>query len=671
MDADVARWNRAILDSGACSVQGRRPTLGRIVALLLVGLAGECLAQDSSQLLDQLRQVLGAGAPANDAAASAEPDLSDDAVRVGPTGLISLRVRGVDIGTVLEVLSYQARTNIVASAGVKGAITANLYDVTLTEALDAILTPNQFAYRRVRNTIFVGTRDEIREEMPKLETRVFRLRHLSKAEAMSVYSSVIGAAPTQAETGSGAGAAAPSPFAPLSLGNGGSGRGPSAAEDDTPTHQEFLIVTDTPERIEALAALLKELDVRPRQVLIEATILRATLNEDNEFGIDFTVLGGIDFQTVGSVSDASTNLQTGPLPSSRLENTTLNVNTNLIQTPPTGGFSFGIIHNSVGAFVRALEEVTDVTVVANPKLVALNRQTAEVIVGRRDGYLTTTVTQTAAIQTVNFLETGTQIRVRPIIADDGSVRLDVHPKDSNGGLTAANLPFEETTEAHANILVNDGHTVLIGGLFRERTVTSRSQVPGLGNIPIAGALVQNRDDATVREEVIILLTVRVLQDTPEDEGAFAGLIDDVERARVGTREGVLGIGRERLAQAYFQEALRLAQSGEHERALLNVRMTLHNQPRHMAALKLRDELENRRAWDDDGSRTRTFLLDLLRERKGGDASGEPPVFDRPGRDLDLLRGQPPRRPNAAPALQSVAPASQPVGTLQPLTPIEE
>lgn len=631
----------------------------------------EGLAQEPNQLLDQLRQVLGAAAPASDAAVDAEPDLSEDAVRVGPTGLISLRVRGVDIGTVLEVLSYQARTNIVASAGVKGAITANLYDVTLNEALEAILTPNQFAYRRVRNTIFVGTREEIREDAPKLETRVFRLRHLSKAEAMSVYTSVIGAAPTPSDAGPGAsGSAAPSPFAPLALGNSGSGRGPSAADDESPTHQEFLIVTDTPERIEALAALLKELDVRPRQVLIEATILRATLNEDNEFGIDFTVLGGIDFQTVGSVSDASANLQTGPLPASRLEQTTLNVNTNLIQTPPTGGFSFGIIHNSVGAFVRALEEVTDVTVVANPKLVALNRQTAEVIVGRRDGYLTTTVTQTAAIQTVNFLETGTQIRVRPIIADDGSVRLDVHPKDSNGGLTAANLPFEETTEAHANILVNDGHTVLIGGLFRERTVTSRSQVPGLGNIPLAGALVQNRDDATVREEVIILLTVRVLQDSAEDEGAFDGLIDDVERARVGTREGVMGIGRERLAQAYFQEALRLTQAGEPERALLNVRMALHNQPRHMAALKLRDELENRRAWDDDGSRTRTFLLDLLRERKGGDARGEPPVFDRPGKDLDLLRDQPPRRENAKPA-GSNAPASQPIGTLQPLTPIVE
>src|SRR5690606_22979737 len=97
---------------------------------------------------------------------------------------------------------------------------------------------------------------------------------------------------------------------------------------------------------------------------------------------------------------------------------------------------------------------------------------------------TTTVTQTSSIQNVEFLETGTQLRFRPYIGDDGYVRIEVHPEDSTGGLTAANLPFEQTTEVTTNIIVRDGHTILIGGLFREVTSASRSQVPLVGNVPV-------------------------------------------------------------------------------------------------------------------------------------------------------------------------------------------
>jgi hypothetical protein len=312
------------------------------------------------------------------------------------------------------------------------------------------------------------------------------------------------------------------------------------------------------------------------------------------------------------------------------------VNTDLIGNFPRGGFTFGIVKNDIATFVRALEEVTDVAVIANPKILALNKQQGSVIVGRRDGYLTTTVTETAAVQTVEFLETGTQIRFRPFINDDATVRLNVHPKDSNGGLTSANLPFEETTEAQANILVDDGHTVLIGGLFRERTVSSKGQVPVLGDIPGAGLLFQHKTDQTIREEVIILLTVHVLKDTAEEHERYAALLEDIERIRVGTRRGVLGTGRERLAQAYYQEAIRATEQQDTGRALLNVRMALHNDPKHLAALKLKERLLGRRMWDNEGSRGHLFLLDLIRaeqtSREQADQSG---LFGRPPLDLQI------------------------------------
>jgi type IV pilus assembly protein PilQ len=567
------------------------------------------------------------------------------AVRVTDDGLIDLHVRDMELATVLEMLSYQVRSNIVTSTHVTGKVSANLYSVSLEQALDAVLLPNHFAYLPLDKTVFVGTEDEIRAMRPPPMTRVFKLRFLRPAEAAKALKAVLAPDATVIEGGTETGGG-------QAGGGGGSGSsggsGTNLAADMGPATVDYLIVTDYPDRLHAAEKLLAELDQRPKQVLIEATVLRATLNESNQFGVDFTVLGGVDFQNVNSTSNAGADLQTGALPAHQFQDTTVNVNTSFTGNITGGGFTFGIINNGVAAFVRALEEVTDVVVVGNPKVIALNKQEADVIVGRRDGYLTTTVTETAAIQTVEFLETGTQIRFRPVINDDGSVRLAVHPKDSNGGLTAANLPFEETTEAHADVLVNDGDTVLIGGLFRERTVSARSQIPALGDVPLLGLAFGSRNDQTIREEVIILLTVHILKETEEEQAAQRALADDVERIRVGARRGLFGIGRERLAQAFFHAALSDMERGHLDLALFNTRMALDNQPKHLAALKLEERLLHKRLWDDEGSRMRTFIWQLISPGAPAPAAlppapepAEPSIFGRPPADLGLIEGDPP------------------------------
>ena len=568
--------------------------------------------------------------PDADPPADSSARLDENRIVATETGTLDIHVRDTDIDVVLEAISFQTQSNIVATQAVSGQISANLYSVGLNEALDAILTPNNYAYRRSGSTIFVGTAEEIASQLPPPETRVFRLRYLTRAEATTILKGVISAKGKIANADETA--------------NTGSTSDSGKTVAGGPTTVEYLVVSDTADRLEAAARLLEQLDVRPRQVLIEATILRASLNETNQFGIDFTMLGGIDFETVGSSSAATTNILTGELPPDDMQHTTMNANTNLIGDL-SRGFTFGFINNNIAAFIKALESVTDVSVIANPKVLALNRQDAQVIVGRRDGYITTTVTETAAVQKVEFLETGTQIRIRPIVNDDGTVRLIVHPKDSNGGLTAANLPFEETTEAQGDILIDDGRTVLIGGLFRERTVSSREQVPVLGNVPLLGLLFQRQSNDTVREEVIILLTVHVLKDTSEEAARQEMLLDDIERVRVGSRKGLLATGRERLAQAYYQEALAQYENGELERALLNVRMALHNQPRHLAAIKLKEELLGKRIWDSTGSRSRTYLHDLIRQEKPpAQRERLPQVFGRPPLDQELERESTPRAP---------------------------
>ena len=596
-----------------------------LVTLVVTGLcAYPASGQDSGPATDST-----SGAPTTAPAAKPFPV----AVRLTDAGLLDLHVRDMELSTLLEMLSYQAKANIVSSTKVSGRVSANLYAVSLEQALDAVLVPNHFSYLVLDKTVFVGTEEEIRAMRPPPMTRVFKLRYLRPDDAAKALKAVLGSEALLVEGGAGGSQGG---------GTGSSGSGLAASMGSAAA--DYLIVTDYPDRLEAARKLLAEIDQRPRQVLVEATVLRATLNEGNQFGVDFTVLGGVDFQNVNSVSNASADLHTGTLPPNMLQHETLNVNTSFTGNITGGGFTFGVINNGVAAFVRALEEVTDVVVVGNPKVVALNKQEADVIVGRRDGYLTTTVTETAAIQTVEFLETGTQIRFRPIINDDNTVRMAVHPKDSNGGLTAANLPFEETTEAHADVLVDDGDTVLIGGLFRERTVSARSQIPLVGDVPWLGLAFGSRNDQTIREEVIILLTVHVLKETEAEHAAQRELVDDVERIRIGARQGLLGTGRERLAQAFFHAALADLERGRTGLALLNARLALHNQPKHLAAIKLEERLLHQRLWDDEGSRMRTFIWDLIRPERQAQGISEPPVFGRPQIDAELT--EPPSEPDA-------------------------
>ena len=260
-------------------------------------------------------------------------------------------------------------------------------------------------------------------------------------------------------------------------GSGGTGGGTTAkqTEGDAIAGMDTLVITDDTETLDELERVIKQLDVRPRQVLIEATILRATLNENNALGIDFTTVGGIDFGEVNSISPAAQSITTGAIPQNLLGNTNFTVRTDLNSNVRSGGFTFGIIKDQIGIFIRALEEITDTNVLANPKVLALNKQFGEIIVGRRDGFITTTITATTTAQTIEFLETGTILTFRPFIGDDGYIRMEVHPKDSTGGLTEANLPFEQTTEVTTNIMVKDGRTILIGGLFREVSTATRAQ----------------------------------------------------------------------------------------------------------------------------------------------------------------------------------------------------
>ncbi len=369
---------------------------------------------------------------------------------------------------------------------------------------------------------------------------------------------------------------------------------------------------DYRERLDEIEKVIWRLDARPRQVLIEAVILRARLDESNSLGIDFNALAGVDFRTIGSTSNGGLDLATGQVPRREFDRGLSAVGTDLTGAVPTGGISFGLITNNVAMFIRALEETVDLTIVANPKVVTANEQLGRVMVGRQDGYLTTTVTETAAVQTVEFIETGTQILFRPFIGRDGYVRLDVHPEDSSGGLTPDNLPFKDTTEVTASPLVRDGHTLVIGGLFRDITTSRNSQVPWIGNLPLIGALFRGKRDQFVREEVIILITPHIIEGDELSEKSDEAN-DAVERFRAGGHRGLMPWGRERLAQAHYRWALEHHREERIEQALWDLELALSLNPRFSEADRLREHISGQLRPEPDNSVIRDLLGRIARE----------------------------------------------------------
>ena len=193
--------------------------------------------------------------------------------------------------------------------------------------------------------------------------------------------------------------------------------------------------------------------------------------------------------------------------------------------------------------------------------------------------------------------------------------MELHPEDSVGTVQDG-LPSEQTTEVTTNVIVQDGQTILIGGLFRDVATDTRSQVPLLGNAPVIGPLFQGRRNRVVRQEVVILLTVHIVSDQDAYARVSEKVRQDLERIRVGLRKNMMWHGRERLAQAHFRKSLERLAEGDADRALWHVGMALHNNPQFVSAIELQEELLASRAWDDDGSAGRDFIHRLIMEAQG-------------------------------------------------------
>jgi len=547
--------------------------------------------------------------PATQTPATA-PAADEATVRQERPGTFEVHFHEAGLRQAFQLLSSEGHKNIVATKDVTGKVTADLYGVTFREALEAVLKSTGYVYEEEGNFVYVMTADQKKkseESRRKMMVATYRLAYLTAADAKILI--------TPAMSKDGMIAITPAATAGIAANITDAGGNNYAADD-------VLVVRDYEENIARIGDIIHDVDVKPEQVLIEATILRATLTENNDLGIDFSTLAGVSFDQLGFTTKDFTNINTPavPTPINGSNTPAAGFRTDVSSTVPKGGLSLGFVTNDIGVFVRALETVTDTTILANPKLLVVNKQRGEVMIGNRDGYLTTTVTETTATQSVEFLETGTRLIVRPYLGRNGLVRMEIHPEDSSGSVSLVGtsaLPSETTTEITSNVLVRDGHTIVIGGLFHERTIAGRTQVPLAGNIPILGAAFRSTSDTTVREEVIILITPHIIRQE-EDEATSQQIKDDVERMRVGARKGLMWWGRPRLAQTYLRWAKEAVAEGKCGKAMCNLDMALSLEPRMIDAIQLKERLTDQAYWHTEPrpSTTRIIVEQLMMQELG-------------------------------------------------------
>jgi len=499
----------------------------------------------------------------------------------------------------LAMLGSICQKNIVPTPNVDGVLAfRSLRNVTFEEAMDAILGDN-FKYEQEGKLIKVYTKDEykkLKEDPERMVCKVFTLYYVTAQEAQNLITPALSASakvqvssPAEKQISGGAG----------SIGSGGGGGASSSTGGgDSLASNDTLVIHDYPENLEKVGKLLETLDIRPKQVLVEATILSAILTEGMELGVDWNLAAGVHLNGTSATSDltAGSTISRGSnatTPVEQISSITAGspMETFGFATQGGPGMRVGVSSGDMRMFITALESVTDTTVLATPKILTVNKQEGYVLIGQKLGYRSSTTISTGGVATegeVNFLQTGTQLVFRPYIGNDGYIRMDIYPKDSSATINDDGVPNENTTELKVNIVVKDGETIVIGGLFRDVLTTTRNQVPVLGDLPVVGGLFRGTTDRTQREEVIVMLTTHIIEQPSDVDGVARA--NDVRRKRFGAKDELQNIGRAKMAEDAYARAAKCYIEGDNMSAMKQLKIAITLRPSYLEAIRLKEKI---------------------------------------------------------------------------------
>jgi type IV pilus assembly protein PilQ len=429
---------------------------------------------------------------------------------------LSLNFQNIEVRSLLQVIADFTNFNIVTSDSVTGAVTLRLKDVPWDQALDIILQAKGLGMRKSGNVLWIAPKDEIAaKEKLDLESRV-AIQGLESLRTQSFQLNYTKAAEIAAQLLSTGGGSATARIL--------SSRGSVIAEPRT----NQLFVTDISSKLEQVQALIAKLDIAVRQVLIEARIVEASDTFGKSLGVR---LGGTDLRgirggdagySVGGGNrvalGGSYDAVSGTTGESAVVPTTLN--TSFVNLPASGQgfgtpatFAVSLFSSAANRFLNlelsALEADGKGKVVSSPRVVTADQTKALIEQGTELPYQIAT---SSGATSIAFRKANLKLEVTPQITPEGNIILDLDVnKDTVGVSTPAGFAIN-TKHIKTQVLVENGGTVVIGGIFEQTENESETKVPLLGDLPAVGNLFKSRARNSTKTEMLVFITPKMISD---------------------------------------------------------------------------------------------------------------------------------------------------------------
>lgn len=431
---------------------------------------------------------------------------------------LSLNFQNIEVRSLLQVIADFTNFNVVTSDTVTGSLTLRLKDVPWDQALQIIMDAKGLGMRKSGTVLWIAPKDEIDERtrkdfeaaqaIEKLEPLRTQAYQLNYAKAVEMVSQL---------TNSGQGSSGGSNSTRFL-----SERGSAIAEPRT----NQLFVTDTPAKLEEVQKLLASLDVAVRQVLIEARIveardtfgrslgvrlgatdLRANRGGDGGYGIGGGNRVGFGTNYGNSVSSSGAGGTTDPMGSF------VNLPAQLSGVEGVGSFALSIFNSAANRFLTlelsAMEADGKGKIVSSPRVITADQTKALIEQGTEYPY---SVTAPNGATTIAFKKAVLKLEVTPQITPEGSIILDLDiNKDSRGETTTQGVAID-TKHIKTQILIENGGTVVIGGIFEMEETNQENKIPFLGDVPVLGNLFKNNTKESSKREMLVFITPKVITD---------------------------------------------------------------------------------------------------------------------------------------------------------------
>lgn len=418
-----------------------------------------------------------------------------------PREIVSLDFEGADLRDVIRLMAETSNINMIFGPEIAGPISIHLKKVPFNEAFQTILNLKGLVAAQLgTNILRITTPDNIQADKTKAisYTKVYPVNYLEASDMKKHLQSVMSS-------------------------SGRKGTITVAKESNR------LVITDSQEGLAQAERLIQKLDVKPKQVLIEARIVEINLNNGFDIGIQWeyshinletTQNGGLDqFSYIGGRGDdARVGWENVPGFSDEIgprgpaqPGTGVN-----LPGPSLAGITFGFIKNNemLSATLGALITQTKARILSSPKVVTMNGKKATIQATQDIPFLTSTVSGTGVVSnSFEMVNAGIMLEVTPTINAEDRVTLDIQPTSSfPTAESSAAGPIIRTRNAKTTVIIKNGETLVIGGLIDDQDTKGISKVPILGDIPIIGVFFRSQTDRKIRNELLVFVTPRIIQD---------------------------------------------------------------------------------------------------------------------------------------------------------------